>query len=183
MKDNQIESIEFFEHNRSWQLAYQQEKSIIAKTLNKDIVEIQHIGSTAIPGLAAKPIIDILIAVERFTPDDKYSCQLHLIGYHHQPEASSTDRLFFWKGTPRTHHIHIVEYGKGIYWRHILFRDYLRNHREIALQYEALKRKMALKFCSDKVAYAESKTQFIDSVVELAKQINSDRSLANNHHN
>lgn len=182
MEYNQLEIIKIFEHDPSWLLSYHQEMDLITRRLNENIVDIQHIGSTAVSGLGAKPIIDILIAVNQLILSEQYSCKLQLIGYQHELDASRTDRLFFWKGTPRTHHIHIVEYGKGIYWRHILFRDYLRTHPEIAGQYETLKRKMALKFGSDKVAYAESKTQFIDSIVELAKKSNLSRLIANNHH-
>lgn len=134
------EVIELVEYEPRWVAAYQQEKEIINVALKQEIIDIQHIGSTSVPGLSAKPIIDILIAVLKLGTAEKYCIQLQKIGYQYIYYAENVDRLFFRKGTPRTHHVHIVEYDTWTYWRHMLFRDYLLTHPETAQQYEQLKR-------------------------------------------
>ena len=162
------EVIEIVEYEHRWDTTYQQEKEIINVALKQEIIDIQHIGSTSVPGLSAKPIIDILIAVNKLASAKKYSIQLQKIGYQYIYYAENGDRLFFRKGIPRTHHVHIVEYDSWTYWRHILFRDYLLTHPETAQQYEQLKREMAIKFKADRDAYTDSKTKFIQSIVALA---------------
>lgn len=137
-------------------------------SLKQEVADIQHIGSTAVPGLSAKPIIDILIAVNQLAAAEEYSIHLQKIGYEYVYYAENIDRLFFRKGTPRTHHVHIVEYGSWTYWRHILFRDYLLVHPETAQRYEQLKREIAIKFKTDRNAYTNSKTEFIQSIVAQA---------------
>jgi GrpB-like predicted nucleotidyltransferase (UPF0157 family) len=86
--------------------------------------------------------------------------------YHDSEEAG---RLFFRKGMPRTHHVHIVEGGSWTLQRHLFFRDYLRAHPQTMRQYEQLKREMAVRFEPDREAYTKSKTEFIESIVALAK--------------
>ncbi len=162
------EAIEIVEYEPRWATTYRQEKEIISVALKQEFIDIQHIGSTSVPGLSAKPIIDILIAVNKLNTPEKYSRHLQKIGYQYIYYAENIDRLFFRKGTPRTHHIHIVEYDSWTYWRHILFRDYLLAHPETAQHYEQLKRKMALKFKTDRDAYTNSKTAFIESIVASA---------------
>lgn len=165
---NNSEVIEIVEYEPRWATTYQQEKEIINVALKQEIIDIQHIGSTSVPGLSAKPIIDILIAVNKLASAENYSFQLQKIGYQYIYYTENVDRLFFRKGTPRSHHVHIVEYDRWTYWRHILFRDYLVAHPETAQQYEQLKREMAIKFKADRDAYTDSKTAFIQSIVALA---------------
>jgi GrpB-like predicted nucleotidyltransferase (UPF0157 family) len=162
------EIIKLVEYDPIWAIAYQQEKELITTALKQEVTDIQHIGSTAVPGLNAKQIIDILIAVNQLAAAEKYSIHLQTIGYQYIYYTENIDRLFFRKGTPRTHHVHIVEYDSWTYWRHILFRDYLLAHPEIAQQYEQLKREMAIKFKKDRNAYTDSKTEFIQSIVAQA---------------
>lgn len=160
--------IEIVKYDPRWTVTYQQEKELITAALKQEIIDIQHIGSTSVPGLSAEPIIDILVAVNKLNTAETYSSQLQKINYQYIYYAENVDRLFFRKGTPCTHHVHIVEYDSWTYWRHILFRDYLLAHPQTAQQYEQLKREMAIKFKTDMNAYAESKTVFIQSIVALA---------------
>lgn len=162
------EIIKLVKYAPTWAITYQQERELITTALKQEVADIQHIGSTAVPGLSAKPIVDILIAVNQLAAAEKYSIHLQTIGYEYIYYAENIDRLFFRKGTPRTHHVHIVEYGSWTYWRHILFRDYLFAHPETAQQYEQLKREMAIKFKTDRNAYTDSKTEFIRSIVAQA---------------
>lgn len=162
------EVIKIIKYEPRWMIAYQQEREVISTALKQEFIDIQHIGSTSVPGLSAKPIIDILIAVNKLNTPEKYSRYLQKICYQYIYYAENIDRLFFCKGTPRTHHIHIVEYDSWTYWRHILFRDYLVAHPETAQHYAQLKQKMALKLKTDRDAYTNSKTAFIESIVAQA---------------
>ena len=162
------EAVHIVEYSPNWPTLYEQEKKLIVGVLGHAITDIQHIGSTAVPGLGAKPIIDILVAAHKRGPVEEYSGRLRPIGYRHQSHEDDAKRLFFQKGTPRTHHLHIVEYDSWEYRRHILFRDCLRTHPETAQRYEKLKRELAIKFASDREDYTESKSEFIESVVDRA---------------
>jgi GrpB-like predicted nucleotidyltransferase (UPF0157 family) len=132
-------------------------------------LDIQHVGSTAIPGLGAKPIIDIMVAISELADVEKCIGPLATLGYEFRGEAGIPGRLFFGKGSPRTHNLHRVE-GQGDFWRDlILFRDFLRTHPDEASRYYELKRRLAARFGADREAYAEGKTGFIESVLARAR--------------
>jgi len=135
-------------------------------------VTIEHIGSTAVPGLCAKPIIDIMIGVPALERIDEAVPEIEALGYEYLSifEDQMPYRRFFrkWKGDIRTHHIHMVE-AKSTFWnRHLLFRDYLRAHQEIAAQYATLKRDLATREWEDMNEYADAKTAFIRNVEACA---------------
>ena len=152
----------------AWPEIYRLEAARISQALDVDFLDIQHIGSTAVPGLAAKPTIDILAAVRKLGPSEEYSCQLETLGYQFESQVDDAIRLFFRKGAPRTHHLHIVEFGSWEYRRHLLFRDHLRAYPDTARAYERLKRELAVTHAHDRATYTASKTDFIASVLELA---------------
>ena len=158
-------------------MIFEQESELIAEALGDDLVEIQHIGSTSIPGLRAKPIIDVLAAVESFAPIEDYERLLEPLGYHHHSHAEEDERIFFWKGTPRTHHLHIVEYATWEHQRHIIFRDYLRRHPEMAQWYEQVKRELWIAFKGNRPAYTKGKTAFIKTIMARAVEEIVDPSL------
>ena len=165
---NANESFELTDYNPRWPLLFEQESALIVEALGDDVIDIQHIGSTSVPGLRAKPIIDILVAVESFAPVEDYQSRLEPLGYRYHSQEDETDRLFFWKGRPRTHHLHIVEYATWEHQRHLLFRDYLRAHPDIALWYEDVKRELAIAFKGNRPAYTKGKTAFIKSIMARA---------------
>jgi GrpB-like predicted nucleotidyltransferase (UPF0157 family) len=165
---NANESFELADYDPRWPLLFEQESALITRALGDDVIDIQHVGSTSVPGLRAKPIIDILVAVESFAPIEDYERRLEPFGYHYHSQEDETDRLFFWKGTPRTHHLHIVEYATWEHQRHLLFRDYLRAHPDIARWYEDVKRDLAEAFKGNRPAYTRGKTAFIKSIMARA---------------
>lgn len=165
---NANESFELTDYNSQWPLLFEQESALIAEALGDDVIDLQHIGSTSVPGLRAKPIIDILVAVESFAPVENYARRLEPLGYHYHSQEDDAERLFFWKGTPRTHHLHIVEYATWEHQRHLLFRDYLRAHPDIARWYEDVKRELAEAFKGNRPAYTKGKTAFIKSIMARA---------------
>ncbi|HEY0122688.1 MAG TPA: GrpB family protein [Rhizobium sp.] len=163
-------SVTLAEPNAKWQKAYVLEEAAIRRVLGDLAVDIQHIGSTSIPSIKAKPIIDIAVGVKRF--NDGLSCIMPMekIGYDYAGNQIVPDDHIFGrgiKGETRTHLVHIVEYG-GINWnRWILFRDRLRASPDLAQAYEMLKIDLAGKYAENRAAYTEAKRAFVDSVVTM----------------
>ncbi|MGB2799389.1 MAG: GrpB family protein [Dehalococcoidia bacterium] len=160
-------------YDPQWPVLYEEEKGRILGVIGHKIVSIEHIGSTAVRGLAAKPIIDIMIAVRSLADADKCIEPLQDIGYEYvrEFEVEIPARRFFRKGPPeaRTHHIHMIELTSEFCERHLMFRDYLRTHPEAAQQYYKLKKELAARYGSDREAYAEAKTPFIESIVAKSR--------------
>ena len=174
---NANESFELSDYNPLWPLIFDQESRLLGDVLGDEAIDIVHIGSTSVPGLRAKPIIDILLAVESFALIDDYIKQLAPLGYHFHSQENDDERLFFWKGIPRTHHLHIVEYATWEHQRHIIFRDYLRGHPEIARLYENVKQELSVAFKANRPAYTKGKTAFIKSIMMRAVEEIIDPSL------
>jgi GrpB-like predicted nucleotidyltransferase (UPF0157 family) len=157
--------------NAKWHEAYLHEEARIREALGPLALDIQHFGSTAIPGIKAKPIIDILIGVRRL--DDGLACirPMETIGYDYAGADVVPDDHLFGRGIAgetRTHLAHVVEY-QGFNWRRdIFFRDRLRNDPALALAYEELKIGLAQKFAESRAAYTQAKKDFIDKVLAEA---------------
>jgi GrpB-like predicted nucleotidyltransferase (UPF0157 family) len=171
------ETFDLSEYNPDWPVMFQQESERIIEVMADEAIEIEHIGSTSVPGLRAKPIIDILLVVEAFAPLEEYKRRLEPLGYYHHSHENDAERLFFWKGVPRTHHLHIVEYATWEHQRHLIFRDYLRAHPDIARWYENVKQELATAFKSNRPAYTRGKTAFIKSIMARALEEIVDPSL------
>lgn len=128
-----MDEIIIVEHNPQWKLFFAEEVSRISQVLDKKLItRIEHFGSTAVSGLAAKPIIDLLLGVSslKIAQQDAIS-PLESLGYAYWHDNPDPQRMFFVKGlppkSPRTHHIHMVE-SDSILWERLIFRDYLRTH-------------------------------------------------------
>lgn len=136
------------------------------------ILGIEHIGSTSVPGLAAKPVIDIQLLVRTLTDAECAVLALEALGYHKRPFELDASRLYFPRSDAsgqRTHHLHIYGPEHSSREAHLLFRDYLRNHADEAARYEALKRGLAREYPHDSLGYNEAKTEYILGVLEKAK--------------
>ncbi|NDJ76093.1 MAG: GrpB family protein, partial [Chloroflexi bacterium] len=164
------ESFELERYNPEWPQHFEEECHLIEEALGDHVLELNHIGSTSIPGMRAKPIIDIQLVVEAFAPIEEYERLLSGLGYHlhAHKDFDQRDHLFFWKGEPRTHHLHVSEYATWEHYRYLLFRDYLCKHPEMAQQYQAIKQELADAFKAKRPAYTKGKTAFIESVVAYA---------------
>ena len=152
-------AIRIVEYAPEWSARAAAELCRIGDALGDLAVRSEHIGSTAVPGLAAKPIVDLLVAVVAFEPRDLYADPLGRLGYLFVPEAGSPDRHFFGKPPerPRTYHVHVVEAGSGHERRHLAVRDFLRVHPAEAARYAALKREVAARHAGDRLAYIAAK--------------------------
>jgi GrpB-like predicted nucleotidyltransferase (UPF0157 family) len=140
---------------------------------NDWIIDIQHIGSTAIPGLAAKPVIDIYMGAASLGQAQVAIKPLQTLGYQFWEDNPNEEKMFFVRGMPpmgngRTHHIHIVKHD-SLYWKaRILFRDYMRTHSEEIPVYANLKYKLREEHLEDREGYSDAKTPYITSVLRKA---------------
>jgi len=149
-------------YNPKWGLQFESEKELLLKSLKNIILRIHHIGSTSVEGLAAKPIIDILLEVTALEELDKSAFIFEELGYEPKGEFGIEGRRYYRKGRDhRTHHIHAFKEGDENILRHLAFRDYLRTHPNIAKEYQALKEKLAKEFHDNTKAYCDGKDAFI----------------------
>lgn len=161
--------LEIVDYSPSWVEAFELEKSILEATLKTVVVKIHHIGSTSIPGLAAKPIIDILMEAKDLSELDRRAHEMESLGYRPKGENGIVGRRYFQKGgNQRSHHLHAYQCGDVNLIRHIAFRDYLLHHREIVTAYEKLKLKLASGCENDLVQYQNGKSNFLQEHEELA---------------
>jgi GrpB-like predicted nucleotidyltransferase (UPF0157 family) len=157
----------------AWPAAFETERRRIRAALGDVALRIDHNGSTAVPGLAAKPIIDIQISVALLHPMDAYASALEQLGYVHLPHEDDARCPFFHRpcSWPHTHHVHVVEAGGEEERRTLAFRDCLRANPDVARQYETLKRQLASRFGvtnhDAQQAYSDAKTQFIQRALRL----------------
>lgn len=158
------------DYDPSWALLFKQEKAGLLDSLGAEIVEIEHIGSTSVPGLAAKPIVDILIGLRQFVPTAEQIGCLEGLGYVYEGQVLNLpEHHFFRKGMPRTFHLHIAQPESPFWQRQILFRDFLRSHPQEAEEYVRLKRSLAVQFHQDRKTYAASKTPLIEALLTKAR--------------
>jgi GrpB-like predicted nucleotidyltransferase (UPF0157 family) len=161
------------DYNPEWPLMYEQEKALILKAVGHIIADIEHIGSTSVPGLGAKPIIDIMIGLHRL--DDAVECipRLEACGHKYEPEfeAKVPERRFFRKGPDwaRTHHIHMVVRSSKFWEDRIVFRNYMRTHDEDAMLYLLLKKELAIRFGSNRQGYTDAKASFVEAILAKAR--------------
>ncbi len=163
MAENNDEII-IVDYREEWPELFQTEKQLVAEALGDTIAGIEHVGSTAVPGLSAKPIIDILVLVEKLESGWFYAGKLEKLDYLYWDNPDRPDHYFLKKGSPRTHHIHIMVSNSVEHLRYVAFREYLRTHPETIADYEQLKKELAEKFRDDREAYTEAKTEFIKSI-------------------
>ena len=170
------DAIEIVAYDPTWPTQFSAERDRIGDLLGDLAVRIDHHGSTSVPGLAAKPVIDIQVSVRNLQPMQPYYSRLVQLGYRHLPHADDSFYPCFHRPAkwPHTHHVHVVEVGHPEERRTLAFRDYLRQHSEAARAYEALKHTLAEKhnagILASRQAYADAKGDFITQVTEEALQ-------------
>jgi len=161
------------DYDPRWPVLYEAERTRLLAAIGAYITAVQHVGSTAVPGLAAKPVIDIMIGVDSLADADPCVEPIINLGYIYVPEYEDEipERRYFKKlladGT-HTHHIHAVETSSAFWHDHLLFRDYLITHPQTAWEYERLKRSLAPHF-SNSNDYSDAKTDFILEVLAKAR--------------
>lgn len=157
-----MRKVDVVAYDKRWIAQYNKEASMLSRILESEILEIYHIGSTSVPGLSAKPIIDILVVVKDITRIDDYNGVMMELGYHPKGENGIKERRYFNKGDiNRTHHVHIYGVGNSEIIRHIAFRNFLRVHQDVAEQYGSLKENLAKRFPYDISLYIKGKEDFV----------------------
>lgn len=166
--------LEVVPYDPGWPAAFDAEAIRLRTALGKLALRIDHNGSTSIPGLGAKPIIDIQVSVAALQPIAAYGEPLRAIGYVHVPHPDDSFCPFFHRPRqwPHSHHVHVVEAGGAEERRTLAFRDYLRDHPTAAREYEHLKQDLARELAAtnheSREAYARAKTDFIGRIVAMA---------------
>jgi GrpB-like predicted nucleotidyltransferase (UPF0157 family) len=167
------EPVVIVDYDPAWPARFEKERAAIATAFGgamEGVAAIEHVGSTAIPGCAAKPVIDIMIGVRSLADGLRCITPIVRFGYECMGEAGLPGRIYFRKGAPRTHHIHFVEHECDFWVRHLLFRDTLRARPDLVEQYSALKRGLAATFGHDRIGYTEAKSPFIESALARARR-------------
>lgn len=151
--------------NPDWPGAFEAEAVRVTTACGGVLLALEHIGSTSVPGLAAKPIIDLMGAVESLAAAEALEPVLAPLGYEYVPQfnAEIPDRRYFRRPRehPRSHHLHVTTLDSRFWREHIEFRDALRIDSTLRSEYELLKRALAGRFADDINAYTEGKTEFI----------------------
>jgi len=179
-----MDEIALVEYNQRWPELFAVEAARLRAALGEGVVAVEHFGSTAVPGLAAKPVIDLLVGVRSVAEArEKAVPALEALGYAFWHDNPNPDHLFFVRGLPpngpRTHHVHMVEPGKFrdpkneafLFWDRLLFRDYLCANPDEARRYEAVKRDLASRFPDDREAYTDGKSEYVYGVMQKARNL------------
>jgi GrpB-like predicted nucleotidyltransferase (UPF0157 family) len=169
-----MDEVELVDYDPRWPAMFDEEAKRLRAVLDPSLIlGLEHFGSTAVSGLSAKPIIDILIAVRSLTDaQPSFVEALRSLDYVYWAENPKKDRMFFVKGMPpfgkrRSHHVHVTE-PHGEMWQRLAFRDYLRAHPEEAGAYQRLKRRLAAEHQTDREAYTVAKSAYVESVMRKA---------------
>ena len=178
-----VDRLEISSYDPRWVRQFEAERDRVARALGELACRIDHHGSTAVPGLEAKPIIDIQVSVEHLQPIRAYAEPLATLGYVHVPHVDDAVCPFFHRPRkwPHTHHVHVVQWGGLEERRTLAFRDFLREHGHVAGEYATLKRHLATQVntgeLSSREEYANAKSEFIDRVVQIALEAGYPRGL------
>lgn len=165
------DEIKIVAYNPQWANDFEQEKRLISSLLGAEAVNVEHVGSTSIPGQEAKPIIDIFVGVSPFRESAYYKSIFDREIYRYI-QTGMKNRYLFNKSTNRywTHNIHILPYDDEFSTRNeLLFRDYLREHTELVSEYGELKKHSAKVHKDNLEEYTRSKTEFIQKVIDAAR--------------
>ena len=161
-------TVALYPYSDEWPALFRAEAAQLQAAIGTHVLDIQHVGSTSIPGLPAKPILDIGVAVENFEAATVCIQPLEALGYRYRGEMGIPRRHYFVKGDPVTHHLHMNEISSADWQQQIAFRDYLRHHPEQVDAYARLKARLADQFPDARLAYTESKSGFIAGILQKA---------------
>ena len=170
-KPKEQRNVELVPHNPEWSTLADQEAKRILASLSFPVVDIYHIGSTSVPGIKAKPILDFAMEVVNLDDVIQNLPSFEDLGYNSMGEFGIPGRQFFTRDTngERTHHLHVFQKGHPDIERHLVFRDYLRANPDAAREYEKLKEELAHRFPKASGSYTEAKSDFIISMDEVAR--------------
>ncbi|WP_339061242.1 GrpB family protein [Tepidibacillus marianensis] len=156
-------------YNPQWSGLFELEAAKISEVFGEELIAVHHIGSTSVPGLKAKPIIDIMPVVRDIEVVDKFNDKMVALGYEPMGEFGISGRRFFRKGgDERTHHIHIFQLDSVDVERHLAFRDFFRQHSDDAKRYGELKQLLSERYSYNIEAYIDGKNDFVKELEQKA---------------
>ena len=165
--------VKLFPYSKDWAIEFEREKKRL-HILNGNFISIEHIGSTSIPGIKAKPVIDVVIGVKSVKREGRKCVKIlnKSPGYYERPKHFPKTRFFVTKGNEnrQTHYVHIVRYKGDIWNSLLLFRDYLRRHKDVLKQYEQLKLALAVQYGGNRAIYTKKKSKFINNTLKKARK-------------
>lgn len=155
-------------HEPRWLALAAEEGQRITAACAPHVVRVEHIGSTSVPGLIAKPVLDMMPLLRNF--EDGFACvaPMRALGYWYAGDFGIAGRHLFVKGSPRTHHAHMLLENSSEARRHLAVRDVLRTNPAMLSRYAALKQALAAQFIDDRESYAQAKSAFMREVFDLA---------------
>jgi GrpB-like predicted nucleotidyltransferase (UPF0157 family)/GNAT superfamily N-acetyltransferase len=158
-------------YSKEWATFFEKEKTILQRTLGNQVLGIQHVGSTSIPGMVAKPIIDIAVGIESIKDFKKCIEPLKTAGYESKEVNKNHNQFTFNKGPEekRICHLHLVKYNGEIWKDYLAFRNYLKANKKRAIKYSTLKERLAKKYPENRVKYTKNKSNFIRETIKIAR--------------
>lgn len=160
-------SYRIVEYDDEWSALFEEEKARVVDALGIEARCVEHIGSTSVPGLGAKPIVDIMVGIPSMNQADEFMPPLERIDYEWRDDTVPGTR-YIRKEVPRRYNLHMTRHGGDFWTEHLLFRDYLRAHPDVAQQYEELKRELMATYAYEPLTYNQGKSEFIQAIVEKA---------------
>ena len=159
-------------YDSRWVPLFEEAAAELRRAFGSQISEIHHVGSTAVPGLCAKPIVDILVSIPRFQRGVRLVPELERLGYEYRPGSEIPDRHSFRRrrGTARTHHLSLAEPTSNHHRVTLAFRDALRTDERTAEEYAELKLSLARQYPRDREAYIDGKSTFVARVLASAER-------------
>lgn len=164
------EEVKLHPYSPLWPTLYVEELDRLKANLSNTKIHIEHIGSTAVPGMFAKPVIDIMIGFDDPDLEGPTAQALVNLGYEFQGEKGVPERLFLTLGNPRVYHAHLTTYGSSFWHEHLLFVDELKANQESAEQYKSIKLALAKKFPHNRQAYTDGKSTVIETILNRARK-------------
>jgi GrpB-like predicted nucleotidyltransferase (UPF0157 family) len=163
-------AVRIVDYDPAWPALAAAELRRMEDALGGVAVRLEHMGSTAVPGLASKPILDLQLSVESLQPRERHVEPLERLGYLYVPDPESPDYHLFARPPqrPRTHHLHVCESGSDHEVRHVAVRDFLRVHPNEVAEYAALKRQVVARHAQDRLAYIEGKDAYVAALERRA---------------
>ncbi|MCH7321512.1 GrpB family protein [Solibacillus sp. MA9] len=156
------------EYDENWGRMFEDEAQFLRELFGDEIIKFEHFGSTSVPGMKAKPVIDIMCLVKDINKIDAFNDRMRLLGYDVAGEWGIQGRRLFRKGgETRTHHIHVYQYDNVQIKRHLVFRNYLRTHPEDVERYSCLKEELAQRY-EDTAYYSKAKKPFVNELEQRA---------------
>jgi GrpB-like predicted nucleotidyltransferase (UPF0157 family) len=161
--------VRLVDYDERWPLLFAAEERRLRDQCGPLALRLEHIGGTSIPGMCAKPVLDIVAGRPADVAVVDYVAALERAGYIYRGERGVPGREYFRRGQPRAYHLHLVEDGGALWSDYLVVRDYLRVHTEVAREFAGLKRALAARFARDREAYMNAKGPYVADILRRAR--------------